>query len=82
MKFKIGNSGIVKVITLFDGENSEVNAFSILNEISRNLVILEENDKNLKFSEDFENISFGLKEIYTTRCLHEKIKNKLKSTMN
>ena len=49
----------------FDGENSEVNAFSILNEISRNLVILEENDKNVKFSEDFENISFGLKEIYT-----------------
>lgn len=54
-----------KVVEVFDGENSEVNAFSILNEISRNLVILEENDKNIKFSEDFENISFGLKEIYT-----------------
>ena len=53
------------LVEVFDGENSEVNAFSILNEISRNLVILEENDKNLKFSEDFENISFGLKEIYT-----------------
>ncbi|AXU10723.1 DNA repair protein RecN [Parvimonas micra] len=53
------------LVELFDGENSEVNAFSILNEISRNLVILEENDKNVKFSEDFENISFGLKEIYT-----------------
>lgn len=53
------------LVEIFDGENSEVNAFSILNEISRNLVILEENDKNVKFSEDFENISFGLKEIYT-----------------
>ena len=53
------------LVEVFDRENSEVNAFSILNEISRNLVILEENDKNLKFSEDFENISFGLKEIYT-----------------
>lgn len=53
------------LVEVFDGENSEVNAFSILNEISRNLVILEENDKNVKFSEDFENISFGLKEIYT-----------------
>ena len=52
------------LVEVFDGENSEVNAFSILNEISRNLVILEENDKNVKFSEDFENISFGLKEIY------------------
>ena len=50
------------LVEVFDGENSEVNAFSILNEISRNLVILEENEK---FSEDFENISFGLKEIYT-----------------
>lgn len=53
------------LVEVFDGENSEVNTFSILNEISRNLVILEENDKNVKFSEDFENISFGLKEIYT-----------------
>lgn len=53
------------LVELFDGENSEVNAFSILNEINRNLVVLEENDKNVKFSEDFENISFGLKEIYT-----------------
>jgi len=53
------------LVELFDGENLEVNAFSILNEISRNLVILEENDKNVKFNEDFENISFGLKEIYT-----------------
>ena len=53
------------LVEVFDGENSEVNAFSILNEISRNLVIFEENDKNVKFSEDFENISFGLKEIYT-----------------
>lgn len=53
------------LVEVFDGENSEINAFSILNEISRNLVILEENDKNVKFSEDFENISFGLKEIYT-----------------
>ena len=53
------------LVEVFDRENSEVNAFSILNEISRNLVILEENDKNVKFSEDFENISFGLKEIYT-----------------
>ena len=53
------------LVEVFDGENSEVNAFSILNEISRNLIILEENDKNVKFSEDFENISFGLKEIYT-----------------
>lgn len=53
------------LVEVFDGENSEVNAFSILNEISRNLVILEENDKNVKLSEDFENISFGLKEIYT-----------------
>lgn len=53
------------LVEVFDGENSEVNAFSILNEISRNLVILEENDKNVKFSEDFENISFWLKEIYT-----------------
>ncbi|WP_338817561.1 DNA repair protein RecN [Parvimonas micra] len=53
------------LVELFDGENSEVNAFSILNEINRNLVVLEENDKNVKLSEDFENISFGLKEIYT-----------------
>lgn len=53
------------LVEVFDGENSEVNAFSILNEISRNLVILEENDKNLKFSEDFENISFELRELYT-----------------
>ena len=53
------------LVELFDGENSEVNAFSILNEISRNLVILEENDKNLKFSEDFENISFELRELFT-----------------
>ena len=53
------------LVELFDGENSKVNAFSILNEINRNLVILEENDKNVKFSEDFENISFRLKEIYT-----------------
>lgn len=53
------------LVELFDGENSEVNAFSILNEINRNLIVLEENDKNVKFSEDFENISFGLKEIYS-----------------
>lgn len=53
------------LVELFDGENSGVNAFSILNEINRNLVVLEENDKNVKLSEDFENISFGLKEIYT-----------------
>lgn len=53
------------LVEVFDGENSEVNAFSILNEISRNLVILEENDKNLKFSEDFENISFELRELFT-----------------
>lgn len=53
------------LVELFDGENSEVNAFSILNEINRNLVLLEENDKNVKLSEDFENISFGLKEIFS-----------------
>ena len=53
------------LVEVFDGENSEVNAFSILNEISRNLVILEENDNNLKFSEDFENISFELRELFT-----------------
>lgn len=53
------------LVELFDGENSEVNAFSVLNEINRNIIILEENDKNVKLSEDFENISFGLKEIYT-----------------
>ena len=53
------------LVEVFDGENSEVNAFSILNEISRNLVILEENDKNVKFSEDFENISFELRELFT-----------------
>ena len=53
------------LVELFDGENSEVNAFSILNEISRNLVILEENDKNVKFSENFENISFELRELFT-----------------
>lgn len=53
------------LVEVFDGENSEVNAFSILNEISRNLVILEENDKNLKFIEDFENISFELRELFT-----------------
>ncbi|MEB3011781.1 DNA repair protein RecN [Parvimonas sp. D2] len=53
------------LVELFDGENSEVNAFSIMNEINRNLVVLEENDKNVKLSEDFEDISFGLKEIYT-----------------
>lgn len=53
------------LVELFDGENSEVNAFSILNEINRNLIVLEENDKNVKLSEDFENISFGLKEIYS-----------------
>ena len=53
------------LVEVFDGENLEVNAFSILNEISRNLVILEENDKNLKFSEDFENISFELRELFT-----------------
>lgn len=53
------------LVELFDGENSEVNVFSIMNEINRNLVVLEENDKNVKLSEDFEDISFGLKEIYT-----------------
>ncbi|WBB34292.1 DNA repair protein RecN [Parvimonas micra] len=53
------------LVELFDGENSEVNAFSILNEISRNLVILEENDKNVKFSENFENISFEFRELFT-----------------
>lgn len=53
------------LVELFDGENLEVNAFSILNEISRNLVILEENDKNVKFSENFENISFELRELFT-----------------
>lgn len=53
------------LVELFDGENSKANAFSILNEINRNLVVLEENDKNVKLSEDFENISFGLKEIYS-----------------
>lgn len=53
------------LVELFDGENSEVNAFSIFNEINRNLVLLEENDKNVKLSEDFENISFGLKEIFS-----------------
>lgn len=53
------------LVELFDGENSEVNAFSIMNEINRNLVVLEENDKNVKLSEDFEDISFELKEIYT-----------------
>ena len=52
------------LIELFDGETSEVNAFSILNEINRNIVLLEENDKTVKLSEDFENLSFGLKEIY------------------
>lgn len=53
------------LVELFDGENLEVNAFSILNEISRNLVILEENDKNVKFSKNFENISFELRELFT-----------------
>lgn len=53
------------LVELFDGENLEVNAFSILNEISRNLVILEENDKNVKFSENFENIFFELRELFT-----------------
>lgn len=53
------------LVELFDGENLEVSTFSVLNEINRNLIILEENDKNVKLSEDFENISFGLKEIYT-----------------
>lgn len=53
------------LVELFDGENLEVNAFSILNEISRNLVILEENDKNVKFSENFENISFEFRELFT-----------------
>ena len=53
------------LVELFDGENLEASAFSVLNEINRNLIILEENDKNVKLSEDFENISFGLKEIYT-----------------
>lgn len=53
------------LVELFDGENLEVSAFSVLNEINRNIIILEENDKNVKLSEDFENISFGLKEIYT-----------------
>lgn len=53
------------LVELFDGENSEVNAFSILNEINRNILLLEENDKNVKLSEDFENISFGLKEIFS-----------------
>ena len=52
------------LIELFDGETSEVNAFSILNEINRNIALLEENDKTVKLSEDFENLSFGLKEIY------------------
>ena len=52
------------LIELFDGEDSEVNAFSILNEINRNIALLEENDKTVKLSEDFENLSFGLKEIY------------------
>ena len=53
------------LVEVFDGENLEVSAFSVLNEINRNIIILEENDKNVKLSEDFENISFGLKEIYT-----------------
>lgn len=53
------------LVEVFDGENLEVNAFSILNEISRNLVILEENDKNVKFSENFENIFFELRELFT-----------------
>lgn len=52
------------LIDLFDGETSEVNAFSILNKINRNIALLEENDKTVKLSEDFENLSFGLKEIY------------------
>ena len=52
------------LLELFDGETSEVNAFSILNEINRNIALLEENDKTVKLSEDFENLSFGLKEIY------------------
>ena len=68
--YKFNNSQTIlgccgNLVELFDGENSEVNAFSIMNEINRNLVVLEENDKNVKLSEDFEDISFGLKEIYT-----------------
>ena len=35
-----------------------------MNEINRNIALLEENDKTVKLSEDFENLSFGLKEIY------------------
>ena len=46
------------LVELFDGENSELNIFSFLNEINRNVLLLEENDKNVKFSEDLENISF------------------------
>ena len=51
------------LVEVFDGENSEVNAFSILNEISRNLVILEENDKNL-LRELFTNIQDYYSSIY------------------
>lgn len=52
------------LVELFDGENSELNIFSFLNEINRNVLLLEENDKNVKFSEDLENISFELKELF------------------
>lgn len=54
---------------LFNSESSDINLFSILSEIGRNLSDIENDDKNFKLSEKFYDISFEIKEVY------EKIEN-------
>lgn len=54
---------------LFNSESSDINLFSIISEISRNLSEIENDDKSFKLSEKFYDISFELKEIF------EKIEN-------
>lgn len=53
------------LLELFNSENSDVNLFSILSDVSKNLKEIENYDKNFKILDKFEDISFEIKEIFT-----------------
>lgn len=54
---------------LFNSENSEINLFTIMSDISHNLSEIEKDDKNFKLLDKFDEISFDIKDIF------EKIEN-------
>lgn len=59
----------VNLKELFNSETSDVNLFTLLSDISKNLTEIENDDKNFKLSEEFEGVSFEINDIF------EKIEN-------